>query len=216
MSEDGASVATPVCPMEWFLSFYEECCELYGQPEGSCSATETTHCCSGAAKGSFVGDGDSEQLREHTEGSEPRNGAGEGNSRQGRRHGDAQPQGSKPRWYHGVVSPGEVMFVPQGWWHCVLNLDTFCAAITQNFVSPCNLSAVLRVLHSRNADLISGCPEAVRPKLYDMFADALRSKYPSLIAEWEQMNQLEKESQGTSLKRVFCDTGHLHLSLIHI
>ena len=105
VSEDGASVATPVCPMEWFLSFYEECCELYGQPEGSCSATETTHCCSGAAKGSFVGDGDSEQLREHTEGSEPRNGAGEGNSRQGRRHGDAQPQGSKPRWYHGVVSP---------------------------------------------------------------------------------------------------------------
>jgi hypothetical protein len=40
VSEDGASVATPVCPMEWFLSFYEECCELYGQPQDTCAGCE--------------------------------------------------------------------------------------------------------------------------------------------------------------------------------
>jgi hypothetical protein len=49
------------------------------------------------------------------------------------------------RVMEGVCGPGDVLFVPSGWWHMALNLDE-CVAVTQNFCSPRTLPAVLRFL----------------------------------------------------------------------
>ncbi|KAI8051535.1 hypothetical protein BDF22DRAFT_691202 [Syncephalis plumigaleata] len=86
------------------------------------------------------------------------------------------------------------MFVPRGWWHCVVNLE-FSMAVTQNYVSRSNLPQVLAFLRDR-PDQISGlrgvideecgvagstqdsCNDTERTQMYTHFCDALIKAFP--------------------------------------
>lgn len=76
------------------------------------------------------------------------------------------PRTQQPSWgaaqpLNGVQRPGEVIFVPAGWWHAVLNLD-LTVAVTHNFCSSSNFADVWR--HTAHG----------RPKLSVRWLAALR------------------------------------------
>lgn len=88
------------------------------------------------------------------------------------------PDPSK-RPLEAVLGPGEVIFVPHGYWHMVVNLDD-TVALTHNYVSTSNLADVLRFLRDK-VDQISGVrcrtvEDEVRPEsVYTVFVEKLTS-----------------------------------------
>ena len=45
--------------------------------------------------------------------------------------------------YEVVQKAGDIVFVPAGWWHCVLNLDAETVAFTQNVITDGNVAATI-------------------------------------------------------------------------
>lgn len=87
-----------------------------------------------------------------------------------------------PAWDLKEVTcgPGDVVFIPCGWWHCVLNLDDDTLAVTQNYCSETHLHSVRRFLWEKRHD-ISGA--AMKDSLPELFDEALARHRPELIAE---------------------------------
>jgi len=84
-----------------------------------------------------------------------------------------------------ICEPGEVIFIPNGWWHTALNL-TPSFAVTQNYVNEDNLWNV--------ADFLATDPgERERNlTLLDAFDKALQEHRPEL-AEFLQQKRVDKE-----------------------
>eukprot|EP00521_Asterionellopsis_glacialis_P011047 CAMPEP_0195307514 /NCGR_PEP_ID=MMETSP0707-20130614/37753_1 /TAXON_ID=33640 /ORGANISM="Asterionellopsis glacialis, Strain CCMP134" /LENGTH=413 /DNA_ID=CAMNT_0040371765 /DNA_START=102 /DNA_END=1344 /DNA_ORIENTATION=- len=108
-----------------------------------------------------------------------------------------------------TVEAGDLLFVPHGWWHCVINLDPgMNIAVTHNYVSQSNLPTVLRFLQYKE-DQISGCRdrvESIKPEhLHREFTKELQKVHPQWLRDAQQ-----KANQGWTCKAWTDDTNDQH------
>lgn len=84
-----------------------------------------------------------------------------------------------PGCVEGVCRAGEILHVPSGWWHLVVNLEAGIA-LTQNFVPESHLADVLCFLKDK-PDQVTGFKKDIEDP-YDLFVERLGLAYPTFWA----------------------------------
>ncbi|KAE8363089.1 hypothetical protein BDV27DRAFT_11470 [Aspergillus caelatus] len=100
-----------------------------------------------------------------------------------------------PGCIEGICQEGEILHVPSGWWHLVVNIEP-AIAITQNFIPRAHLSAALDFL-SNKADQISGFRKDV-DNPYEQFVNKMHQAHPDLLEQ--ALDELKKKTEGKKRK----------------
>jgi hypothetical protein len=95
-----------------------------------------------------------------------------------------------------LLRPGDMIFIPNGWWHTVLNLEE-SVAVTQNYVSQQNVRNVLEFLRRKE-----------KKTLFNELVIKLRERQPEALAQieaaWakEEEERLRKREDGSFWRKL--------------
>ncbi|KAG0319515.1 hypothetical protein BGZ99_005070 [Dissophora globulifera] len=113
------------------------------------------------------------------------------------------PDDPAERPLEGICREGEIMFVPRGWWHAVVNIED-CIAVTQNYVGSQNLKETMQFL-SMKRDQVSGVVDERREGLYEEFKEAFfRNTWTpeNVTSEQDQKQEQEQEQKPLTAEDV--------------
>jgi hypothetical protein len=95
-----------------------------------------------------------------------------------------------PECLEGICYAGEILHVPSGWWHLVVNLESGIA-LTQNFVPESHLADVISFLRDR-AEQVTGFRRDVSDP-YQLFMERLQAQNPELLES--ALQELERKQE---------------------
>lgn len=99
-----------------------------------------------------------------------------------------------PECVEGICKAGEILHVPSGWWHLVVNLENGIA-LTQNFVPKAHLADVLTFLEEK-PDQVTGFKKEIMDP-HGLFLGRLQEEYPGTL----QAALVELEKRRAKKKR---------------
>jgi hypothetical protein len=103
-----------------------------------------------------------------------------------------------PGCVEGICKAGEILYVPSGWWHLVVNTED-SLALTQNFVPEDKVSNVLEFLDEQR-ESVSGfdCDKVMDP--YGLFVERMGEKYPEVLEQAQEQLRERREKRERKTK----------------
>jgi len=92
-----------------------------------------------------------------------------------------------------ITERGDLIYVPHGWWHAVLNLEP-CIAVTQNYVSQSNLFYVWKFLENKK-HAISGVEDTRKNGFVKELERGLKRHAPDAWKNLQEKVEAKKESK---------------------
>ena len=95
-----------------------------------------------------------------------------------------------PGCIEGICAAGEVLHVPSGWWHLVVNLEP-SIAITQNFVPKSHLRSAINFLKNK-PEQVSGFRSTIQDP-YGLFMERLQVVHPDLCESMHAIGEKKRK-----------------------